>query len=241
MRYTDKKGFTLIELLIGMALSSIAIIIIIGTYTLQVRGKNTMEALTDMNQAARAALEIMTDEIRQAGLDPLGTANASITYATKGTLSFSLDRRSNTSSTNAPDGDTHDPNEEITYSLTLDTDDNGVNDDIVSGTECHLGRNTGGGLQPLARNVDTLNFVYLNAAGTAINLTPTDQTLRDSIRSIEITIVARAGQSSGGLFYSYVNNDVYRNLQDAIVLEAQKDAFRRLRLATTVQCRNMGL
>lgn len=240
MRVTDKKGFTLIELLIGMVISSIATLVIISTYTLQVRSKNTLETLTDMNQATRAAFEIMSSEIRQAGLDPLGTANASIITATQGTLSFSMDR-TNAAGTTAPNGSVNDANEIITYSLSNDADDDGINDLIVSGTTCNLGRATGAGVifQPLARNVDILNFVYLDATGTPIN--PTTQTLRDSIRSIEMTIVARAGQSSNSLLYLYVNNNTYINLQNAVVLPAQRDSFRRLRLATTVLCRNLGI
>ena len=46
-----------------------------------------------------------------------------------------------------PDGDTNDPNEDVTYSLYVDGDGNR-----------HLGRDTGGGNQPLARNVDALDF-----------------------------------------------------------------------------------
>ena len=70
MQHTENKGFTLIELLVAMAITSIVMAAVVSAYQLQVRGKNTQEALTDMNQTARAALEVMTNEIRSAGLDP---------------------------------------------------------------------------------------------------------------------------------------------------------------------------
>jgi len=255
MKYTQKNGFTLIELLVGMALSSIAIVVIVSAYTIQVRGKNTQEALTDMNQGARAAFEVMSDEIRMAGLDTLGSANARIITAGVGELIFSMDMGNGVS--NLPDGDCCDGNEIVRYHLSpaaTDGDDNGVNDNIASGIVCNLGREVGdgldpvsgcgggvSGLQPLARNVDVLNFVYLNGNGAVIaygNLGT--QAVRDTIRSIEVTIVVRAGTQSGGLLYSYTNNNAYLNQQGIQILPAQGDAFRRLRLGTTIQCRNVN-
>lgn len=256
MKYPQKNGFSLIELMVAMAMASIVGVAIASTYTVQVRGKNTQDALTDMNQTARAVLEIMTSEIRMAGLDPEESAPAGvrlISVADVGELVFALDRRSNagTVALNAPDGDFCDPSEQIRYHLTNDGDDDGVNEVIATGTECHLGRETGtglipglgcgggtNGLQPLARNVDVLNFVYLDQNG-AVLATPVANT--DNIRAIQVTIVARAGTESRGFFYDYTDNNAYFNLQNQQILAAQGDGFRRLRLATTIACRNVGL
>lgn len=249
-----KNGFTLIELLVAMAVASILGAVIIAAYTTQVRAKNTQEALTDMNQTARAALEIMTHEIRMAGLDPTENANAEIILANVGELIFSLDRGDD-AGTHAPDGDCCDGNEVIRYHLSpaaRDANNDGVNDNISGGVECNLGRETWAGLipgnpcaagtrpglQPLARNVDVLNFVYLDGDGAVIPAPVADP--RD-IRAIEVTIVARAGTESGGLLYSFTNNDAYENQQGLEILSAQGDAFRRLRLTTTIACRNVGL
>ena len=173
MKYTGQKGFTLMELMVGIALSSIAIMVIVSAYTIQVRGKNTMEALTEMNQGSRVAFGIMSDEIRLAGLDSLGTANARIITAGVGELAFTMDTGDGVS--NLSNGDCCDGNEMIRYHLSAacDADDDGVNDNLASGDGCNLGRETGSGLdpaagcgggtsnlQPLARNVDALNFVY---------------------------------------------------------------------------------
>lgn len=266
MKHMEKNGFTLIELLVAMAIASIVGVVMVSAYQVQVRAKNTQEAFTDMNQAARASLEIMTNEIRMAGLDPIGNANARIFTASDGDLVLALDRRNN-AGTNAPDADCCDPNEQIRYHLTNDADDDGVNDNIAGGVECHLGRQTGSGLiaalgcggaanplqQPLARNVDVLNFVYLAPDNTNL---PADadilpdvlatpvatQALRDSIRSIQVTIVARAGTESVGFMYAFTNNDAYNNINPEgaeEILPAQGDHFRRLRLATTINCRNL--
>ena len=244
-----KNGFTLIELLVAMAMASIAIVVIVSAYTVQVRAKNIQEAITDMNQTARAAMEIMTHEIRMAGLDPTEDADARIITADVGELIFSTDNRDD-AGTNAPDEDCCDPNEQLRYALTNDGAGDGINDTIADGTECHLGRETGSGLiaahgcsggtnglQPLARNVDALNFVYLDEDGNVLGAPVGDP---DAIRVIEVTIVARAGTDSRGFLTSdYTNNQAYENLQGDVILPAQGDGFRRLRLATTIYCRNL--
>ena len=219
MPNTNKNGFTLVELLVAMAVASILGVIFAAAYAAQVRGSNAQEVTTDMNQNARAAMEIMTQEIRMAGLDPTEDANARIITANVSELSFTLDRGDG--ATNEPDGDVNDPNENIRYALNADG---------------HLGRDTGGGLQPLCRNVEVLNFVYLDEDNNVLGAPVADT--RD-IRAIELTIVARAETDSrGALRGSYTNNDTYFNLQNNVVLPAQGDGFRRIRLATTIACRN---
>ncbi|MGB9499055.1 MAG: prepilin-type N-terminal cleavage/methylation domain-containing protein [Dissulfuribacterales bacterium] len=255
MRNTAKNGFTLVELLVAMAIASIVMAAIVSAYQIQVMGKNTQEIITDMNQTARAALEIMAQEIRMAGCNPKGideNANGRprIITASPGELIFSLDIDDNLN-TKQPDGDCCDSNEVIRYCLTNDAAGDGINDSIASGVECHLGRETGpgndpdlacggvSGLQPLARNVDVLNFVYLDEDGVVIGAPVGVNDLKD-IRSIEITLVARAGKESGGFLYSYTNKDTYKNQQGTEILSAQNDRFRRLQLTTTINCRNPG-
>lgn len=251
MNHVKKKGFTLIELLIAMAITSIVMMVVVSAYMAQARAKNTQEALTDMNQTARAALEIMQEEIRMAGLNPLKTANSRIILANAGEIIFSLDRGNGASF--SPDGDCCDNNEVIRYHLTLDRNNDGVNDNIADGVECHLGRETGGGidpdlscggrnrLQPLGRNVDALNFVYLDQNGAAIPaVTLANQAGRDTIRSVQVMIVARAGTASNGFLYNYTDQNAYANLQGQPILPAQADHFRRLLLTTTISCRNLN-
>ena len=219
MPNTNKNGFTLVELLVAMAVASILGVIFAAAYAAQVRGSNVQEVTTDMNQNARAAMEIMTQEIRMASLDPTEDANARIITADVSELSFTLDRGDG--ATNEPDGDTNDPNENIRYAL------NGAG---------HLGRDTGGGLQPLCRNVEVLNFVYLDEDDNVLGAPVADT--RD-IRAIELTIVARAETDSrGALRGDYTNNETYFNLQNNVVLPAQGDGFRRIRMATTIVCHN---
>jgi type IV pilus assembly protein PilW len=176
-----------------------------------------------MNQTARAALEIMTKEIGYAGYDPLRSANAGIQVAQSNQLTITMDigdPSQPASNVLDPDGDALDPNENVTYAINANR---------------HLGRNTGGGLQPLARNVDALDFVYLDDTG-AITATLTD------IRSIEVTIVARAGEAGGaGFTGAYTDTTNYVNQRGTVILAAPNDSFRRVRFTTTIQTPNNGL
>lgn len=226
MKHADNKGFTLIELLVAMAIASIVMAAVVSAYQLQVRGKNTQEAVTDMNQTARAALEVMTNEIRSAGLDPLDALpiGAGIMTAAANQLRIIMDIGDGVSLQS--DGDTADANEDVTYSLYVDGDGNQ-----------HLGRDTGGGNQPLARNVDALDFVYLDATGNPTGILA-------NIRSLQLTLVARAGErAAGGVGFVGAHTDAtpYQNQQGTEILAAQNDSYRRLLLTTTIQCRNIGI
>jgi type IV pilus assembly protein PilW len=241
MNSSANKGFTLIELLIAMVIASIVLAVVVSAYQLQVRGKNTQEALTDMNQTTRAALEIMTSEIRTAGLDPLQTAGAGILIAQDGQLSFTMDIGNTAGNTLQPDGTvapgSDGPNERVRYALYTDSDGN-QNLGRATGTAVN---GTGGTMQPLARNVDALNFVYLDGNDPPnVISTPVSAANLATIRRIEVTIVARAGEKAAGFMNPYTNKTAYVNLRGTTVLPAQNDSFRRLALTATINCLNIS-
>ncbi len=145
------------------------------------------------------------------------------------------------------DGDVSDALEQITYSLSNDADGDGIADS----PECSLLRqywDGAGAWQPnpaaaLAFNIDALNFVYLDVDGNPIDEGGGAVTTRlADIRSVQITIVARAGQNPRhGLPNQEVDDKVYRNQWNQVILPAQNDRFRRNILTTEVSCRNLGL
>jgi type IV pilus assembly protein PilW len=228
MKNSGNKGFTLVELLVAMAIASIVMAVVVTTYQVQVRGKNTQEALNDMNQTTRAALEVMTNEIRSAGFDTVAPTApvAGILIADTNQLQFTMDISNG--ATWQPNGVVTDPNENVLYAINA----NG-----------HLGRDTGGGLMPLARNVDALDFVYLDGSNPpAVIPTPVSAANLANIRSIQVTIVARAGEAGGvGYVGRHTDNTAYFNQQGTQILAAQNDHYRRVLLTTTIQCRNMGI
>jgi type IV pilus assembly protein PilW len=223
---------TLIELLVTLAVGSIIIAAIYSIYISQVQGQATQRAALEMQQGLRAALTIMEREIRTAGADPMGTAEAGILIAEDKEFHFTHDIRGDEGTELPSDGDTDDPNENIRYKIN---------------TSNNLGRETCrpspkgcSKLQPLLDDVDALNFVYLDRAGNRLS-TPITGNNRNRIRQVQVTVVVRYGQSQGGLLRAVTDNNVYRNQQGDEILPAQNDTFRRLMMTTTITCRNMAI
>jgi type IV pilus assembly protein PilW len=111
------------------------------------------------------------------GYDPAGTTSSGITSASANSITFTQDQNG--------DNDVVDANENITYSY-----DSG---------NLRINRNTGGGAQPYAENVEALNFSYYDAAGA------TTATLA-SIRKIKIEIRTRTARKDP----NYSTNSGYR-------------------------------
>jgi len=147
-----------------------------------------------------------------------------------------------------------DANEDISYRLSNDADGDGINDGLPTenndGSACNLERRSSanGPWQVVAANIDALNFAYLgvdptnNACGENCQWDPANDDPRD-IRTVQITIVARAGATVRTFSRQFTNNTTYYNQPpfNQIILPPQNDNFRRFRLMTSVRCRNMGL
>ena len=216
---SNKKGFTLVELLVAMAITGIVAGAIFTAFQSQQKSYITQDQVTEMQQNLRAGMGLMVREIRMAGCDPTRAAAADIQTANANSITFTLDI-TNTAGTGDPDGLLDGPNENITYSL------------YTAGGIQKLGRKSPSTAnnQPVAENIDALDFVYLDSNGA-----PT-VTISD-IRSAQITMVARAGREDPG----FANNTAYKNQQGTTIYTALNDSFRRRLLSTTVKCRNMGL
>lgn len=224
--YPENAGLTLIELLIALAVTGIVAVAIYTAYESQVRLQVAQEVALENQQGMRAALSIMAREIRTAGADPTGNADSEIIVANNDELHFTRDI---TGDDNIYDGDTEDTNEKIRYAI----NSNG-----------HLGRATGGGgagLQSILENTDAVDFVYLDRDGDTLNpgVSNVPSAELDQIRQVQITIVAHSGQSERGLLQRYRDSAAYVNQQGAEIFKAN-DTKRRLRMTTTVTCRNMG-
>ena len=218
----SNAGFTLVELLVAMALSGIVMASVYSSFASQHKAYVAQEQVAAMQQNLRAAIYIMEREIRMSGHDPAGGSGTGIIAANASSVRVRSDLTDN-AGTGGPDGDTGDVGEDVTYAL-FDADGDGDMD---------LGRAdaAGGGTQPMAENIDALNFVYLDENR---NVT----TVPSQIRSVQIAVIARAGERDIG----YVNNEVYLNQQGQTILTPpSSDHFRRRMLMTEVKCRNLGL
>ena len=211
----NKSGFTLIELLIAMTISTIVAAGVVTAYRSQQKTQLGQKQTVEMQQNLRAALYIMTREVRMAGYDPDGTNGAGIINAGNGsdnanrlTFTYFNADAANDGTNNDNDAATADADEilqSVEYYLydSVSDADNLVDD---------LGRRNGARLDAIAGNIQSMQFVYLDNAGAATAI------LAD-IRSVQITIVATT--DSNELNYTGANNN--------------------RTLTTVVKCRNLGL
>jgi len=188
---TQARGFTLIEMLVALVVSSIIMAGIYSVNATLTRSYTTQNVAADVQQAVRATIDFMAEDIMMAGLlayqedyanDPeIGAAGSQI-------MTFTADRNM--------DGDTDDEFENLTYWL--------------DGTELKQTDNNSGVTEVFIDNVFDFEFQYFreNAADT-----PTDNDLingrdimyyhnggaddplgaadRDDIRTVQILITVR--------------------------------------------------
>lgn len=160
----QEYGFSLVELLIAIAIGGILLASICQVFITQNQSYNVQAAVAEMQQNARAAMDMMTRELRMAGYDPAGSSGAGMVSIAANSVSFTQDLNG--------DGDTADADESVTYSLYTD----------ANGIQC-AGRNTGGGNQPLASNIQSLSFSYRDSSGSATAVAA-------NVRQIQISIAA---------------------------------------------------
>jgi type IV pilus assembly protein PilW len=205
----------LTEILVTLAIAGVVMAGIYQVYNSHQRTYVTQLGVVEMQQNLRAAVYYLAREIRMAGFDPEDTGNFGIETAASNSLRFTTD---------TDEDGTVDSNEDITYSL-YDAYSDGDND---------LGRQVSGGSnQAIAENVDALNFVYFDANNSKLTAPVANV---DDIRSIQITIVARAAYDP-----NFTNSTVYRNEENDVIYTAVGDEYRRRIATVRVRCRNMGL
>ena len=172
----DKKGFSLIEIMVAIAIMSILSIAMMKTYTGFTRVYTTQEVAAGAQQDLRAALNIMTQDIRMAGFDPTDSDNFGVEVATATNIRI-------TSDTDI-DGVVDQSNfERITYNLNAGT--NQLQQILYQGTASQS-------TQPIVDNVTNLTFTYLGG-----NNLPT-ATLAN-IRTVIISMTIQEPAGRGGL------------------------------------------
>ncbi len=176
-------GFTLIEILITMTITSIVSAGIFTAYQSQQNTQLAQSQTVEMQQNLRAALYIMTSEIRLAGYDPSKTNGAGIVMAGNGsnqtnrfTFTYFNADAANDGTDNDNDGTTNDADE------TLQAIEYYLYDSVGDGT-MELGRRNGSLLDAIAENIQTLTFTYQDINGN-VTAIPSD------IRSVQITVEA---------------------------------------------------
>lgn len=189
------QGFSLVELLVGLAIAAIAMAAIIGMFTTLTRSYTTQNASASVQQAGRAAMEYMVQNIRMAGLNPTRIENVGILEATSTRIKFNLDRNTN--------GEIDFVDEEhMTFSY--DPVDQQINEGLYIDDEDHKSWN------PLVEHVTNLSFSYRDGDGVDLGPAPN---LAD-IKTVEIflTVAQLVPQNQNPVSRTYSTRIICRNL-----------------------------
>ncbi|MFH1763840.1 MAG: prepilin-type N-terminal cleavage/methylation domain-containing protein [Gemmatimonadota bacterium] len=169
-RIFRKNGFTIIELLAGILISGIVLAGLYGVFFSQQMAFSAQEQTAEMTQNIRAALDLMTREIRLAGYKTSTSSFSGVASATSTSIRVLADLNQ--------DGNTSGENENIEYTYnagTLQICRNGVN-------------------LPVADNITSLSFVYTLADGT-VTSSPANPA---NIRKIALSVTARTAHRDRG-------------------------------------------
>ena len=167
-----ERGFTLVELLIGMLVGLIVLGALASTFIIQSRSLDVQEQVAEMVQTARAAMDMISREVRMAGYDPSLASTGIVGIPYDASQLQILADLNNDGNTDGPYPD--DKNEDVIYTYDNPND--------------RIDRDTGGGGQPFAENIQTFTFQYLEADGVTTTTSSAD------IRQIRLTITARTGK-----------------------------------------------
>ncbi|SEM06392.1 Type IV pilin N-term methylation site GFxxxE [Syntrophus gentianae] len=159
------RGFTLIELLVSLVIGLVVLYGLYDLFTFQQKTYSVQERVVEMQQSARAAMDMMETELCMAGYNPANLSSTGITSASANSITFKQDLDGN--------GNVTGTNENITYSY-----DSG---------SMRITRNAGSGAVSLAENVEALNFSYYDANG-ATTATPAN------IKKIKIAMRSRTSR-----------------------------------------------
>ncbi len=163
-RRRREGGFTFINLLVSMGISGIVLSTVTTTFVSQSQSYDAQEQIVEMQQNARAAMDIMTREIRMAGYSPTGASIVGVHHH-----SDKIHIRADITG----DGDNNDPNEDIKFSY--------------DAANLRIERDAKAGVQPFADNIQAFTMAYFDNNGNAT-------TNSAAIRQIQITITARTAE-----------------------------------------------
>ena len=189
---SDDAGFTLAELVLAMGIMLVVLAAIISLFTSLTRSYTTQNVAAGVQQVTRAGIDIMTRNIRMAGLNPLNINPIGIVEATSNSIRFRYDTDGDgTIDTNA----TGEDNEDMGYLL------NGSNQ-LIRQLNGKASTN-----RSLVDNVDGLTFGYLDANGDTVT------TDLDAIRTVVVSLtVAEPAGRDLVLSRTYTTRVICRNL-----------------------------
>jgi type IV pilus assembly protein PilW len=208
-------GFTMVEILVGLGLASVVLVIVIGMFISMGKSFTTQNAAADVQQIARAGVEVMIQEIRLAGLDPTGNAHAGIVNDFNPSSGFHpahTDKITPTDATHLAFTVDADMDGRIDHCVSVDLDSGCEAEDDNVGNELIAYQINNGALEKYKAgsaewedltqdNVSDLHFTYYDESGEALKVDEATGALLDSvdaIRTVEISMTVQLPAGRGG-------------------------------------------
>lgn len=185
----NNDAFTLIELMVVMAMIGIVTGSIYGIFVSSNRSYRTQDKVVEVQQNVRVGIDFMARDIRAAGFDPQGTADAGIEVATATKLRF-------TSDMNRVNGIEDTNRERITYEY--DAVSNDLLQLLYEGTASATS-------ETLVDNVSALTFTYLDSGGNDLGNPVANLA---AIRTILISLTCQGTNAQGRTFTRTLNTRV---------------------------------
>jgi type IV pilus assembly protein PilW len=190
-RCVSSAGFSMVEMLLVLGALAILFGAIYSGFERLSRSYTAENVKAGTQQSVRIGVETMVQDMRLAGLNPLGTAGAAIVAAAPTSFQFTADVNF--------DGDLDDPFENITY--------------VLNGTDLQqLNLNLDPNPVVLLENVTNLAFTYFDDTGAVI---PTADLAarRQDIRTVGITLtVSRPAGRNQQVARTYTTQVRLRNM-----------------------------
>ncbi len=165
----NEKGFTLIELVIATFIATVLMLVMAQSFHMQSDAYYEQDMVVPRDENLRAAMYILTKDVRMIGYDFAECQCSVITTADASVFSFSTDM----------DGDGSIGADELFSYYVTDTTGDGIGDSLYGKT--YLG-------VPLAKKISAISFTYFDSTGTQLTNVPLDSTDRGNIRSITVTL-----------------------------------------------------
>ncbi len=209
----QQQGFTMVELLVSMVLTFMLLGAIYSVYRVQAHTMKVQEKRQEAQEYARAVVDMIVREIRNAGSNPLqatsgtncaGTPTSGtpgVVSATSTTIAVTYDYRSSASTT-TPDGNCNSADEEITYSYQTPGPQNcpSGKGDIV--------RTANGTTEPITDcNVTAFSLAYY----AKDSLTVMSPVVAANVQRVKMTITVQS-KNPDGEFGGQVTSTVYSNI-----------------------------
>jgi len=144
--WRTEGGVSLAELLISLAILGVVLAAVLECLPVALKAYAFGAGRVEAQQSARAALERLAAELREAGYDPKGAGIQPIVVAQSTQVTFQKDLNSN--------GVVDPTRERITY--------------LLRATETTLRRDAGGGAQPIIDGVRRFSLSYFDRGGRPV-------------------------------------------------------------------------